>query len=53
MKVSRPDNHWLDCLVGCSVGASIQGAELATFQSKQIVTRTRIKLSDRQRIKNV
>lgn len=22
------DNHWLDCLVGCAVGASIQGAKL-------------------------
>ena len=26
----RPDNHWLDCLVGCAVGASVQGA---TFDS--------------------
>ncbi len=24
----RPDNHWLDCLVGCAVAASIQGAVL-------------------------
>ena len=23
------DNHWLDCLVGCAVGASIQGTNLA------------------------
>jgi hypothetical protein len=46
-RVSRPDNHWLDCLVGCAVGASIQGAELATFQSKIVTTRPRIKLSDR------
>lgn len=22
---SKPDNHWLDCLVGCAVGASMQG----------------------------
>jgi len=22
----QPDNHWLDCLVGCAVGASMQGA---------------------------
>src|SRR5687768_17719279 len=29
-KVRRPgaDNHWLDCLVGCAVGASMQGAIL-------------------------
>ena len=24
-----PDNHWLDCLAGCAVGASIQGVRLA------------------------
>jgi len=24
----RPDNHWLDCLVGCAVGASMLGARL-------------------------
>lgn len=24
----RPDNHWLDCLVGCGVGASIQGVTM-------------------------
>jgi hypothetical protein len=47
-RVSRPDNHWLDCLVGCAVGASIQGAELPTFQSKQTPTRPRIRLSERQ-----
>ncbi|MCL2624161.1 MAG: phage terminase large subunit family protein [Planctomycetaceae bacterium] len=49
VRASRPDNHWLDCLVGCAVGASIQGAELATFQGKQVITRTRIKLSELQR----
>lgn len=27
-KPSRPDNHWLDCLVGCAVGASISGCGL-------------------------
>jgi hypothetical protein len=48
VRVSRPDNHWLDCLVGCAVGASIQGAELTTFQSKTVTSRPRIKLSDRQ-----
>ncbi len=47
-RVSRPDNHWLDCLVGCAVGASIQGAELPTFQSQQLVKRERIKLSELQ-----
>lgn len=25
---NHPDNHWLDCLVGCAVAASIQGSVL-------------------------
>ncbi len=28
LKPDRPDNHWLDCLVGCCVGASIEGCAL-------------------------
>jgi hypothetical protein len=24
---TRPDNHWLDCLVGCAVGASMCGVK--------------------------
>jgi hypothetical protein len=27
-KPGKPDNHWLDCLVGCCVGASVQGIGL-------------------------
>jgi phage terminase large subunit GpA-like protein len=27
-KPGKPDNHWLDCLVGCCVGASISGVGL-------------------------
>ena len=50
-RASRPDNHWLDCLVGCAVGASIQGAELATFQCQQAPARPRIRLSDHQSLR--
>jgi len=25
---NKPDNHWLDCLVGCAVAASMQGISL-------------------------
>jgi hypothetical protein len=28
MRPERADNHWLDCLVGCAVGASMLGVEL-------------------------
>jgi hypothetical protein len=27
-KPSRPDNHLLDCLVGCAVGASMSGCTM-------------------------
>jgi phage terminase large subunit GpA-like protein len=29
LRPERGDNHWLDCLVGCAVAASMQGAVLA------------------------
>lgn len=46
-RAGSPDNHWFDCLVGCAVAASIQGAVLfaADVQHK---SRTRIKLSELQ-----
>jgi hypothetical protein len=28
MRPEQSENHWLDCLVGCAVAASIQGAVL-------------------------
>ena len=28
-KPSKPDNHWLDCLVGCAVAASLAGVKAA------------------------
>ncbi len=43
---SRPDNHWLDCVCGCAVGASIMGASLAVHQPTKTVKRKRVKLSD-------
>ncbi len=41
----QPDNHWLDCLVGSAVGASIQGAILLGIESKPRSAGQRIKLS--------
>lgn len=48
LKTGALDNHWLDCLVGCAVGASIQGASLpgAEMPRRQ---RKRYTLSDFQR----
>ena len=46
IRPSHPDNHWLDCLVGCAVGASMQGVELGTLKTVQKPQRPRMKLSD-------
>ena len=48
LRATRPDNHWLDCLVGCAVGASIQGVSLPGVESRSVQSRPRMKLSDLQ-----
>ena len=45
LRATRPDNHWLDCLVGCAVAASVQGASLAGVEGRPIAARSRIRLS--------
>ncbi|MCC6906300.1 MAG: phage terminase large subunit family protein [Phycisphaerales bacterium] len=47
LRVDGLDNHWLDCLVGCSVAASMQGAVLYGTDV-QPAPRRRIRLSDLQ-----
>jgi len=49
LKASRPDNHWLDCLVGCAAAASMQGAALAGMGKGIARKRKRVKLSDLQK----
>jgi len=49
LRAHKPDNHWLDCLVGCAVAASIQGAILPGTDVCRREKRSRIKLSDLQR----
>ena len=36
-KPGHPDNHWLDCLVGCAVAASICGCKLEGMPSLPVV----------------
>jgi len=43
-KPGNPDNHWLDCLVGCAVAGSIQGAALFGTDQKQQMARPRLRL---------
>jgi hypothetical protein len=45
------DNHWFDGLVGCAVGASMQGVALATTRHATALPKPRLRLSDMQRRK--
>jgi hypothetical protein len=51
LRATRPDNHWLDCLVGCAVGASMQGAVLLGTDMKVSMNRKPMRLSDLQHSK--
>lgn len=52
-KLRQPglDNHWLDCMVGAAVAASIQGAALLGMKSQPVANRPRMKLSEMRRAK--
>ena len=49
LRVTRPDNHWFDCLVGAAVAASIQGAVLFGTDGKGPVKGGRISFAQMQR----
>jgi len=49
IRAGGPDNHWFDCLVGCAVAASVQGAVLPGTDAKAAPVRQRIRLSELQR----
>jgi hypothetical protein len=51
----RPDNHWLDCLVGCAVGASMQGAVLFESGATQSAVQKpkQVSFSEIQRLRRI
>jgi len=49
IRAGGPDNHWFDCLVGCAVAASIQGAVLPGTDAKAAPARQPMRLSELQR----
>jgi hypothetical protein len=51
LRTTRPDNHWLDCIVGCAVAASIEGVELSTLKTDIKLKRPILKLSNLQKQK--
>jgi len=49
IRAGGPDNHWLDCLVGCAVAASMQGSVLPGTDAKVAPARAPIRLSELQK----
>lgn len=49
LKPNKPDNHWLDCLVGCAAAAAMCGCSLP---GQITVERKRVKFSEMQRAKS-
>ncbi|MBK8915033.1 MAG: phage terminase large subunit family protein [Phycisphaerales bacterium] len=48
LRVDGADNHWFDCMVGCAVAASLEGAILPGTDARP-APRQRVKLSELQR----
>ncbi len=51
LRPERADNHWFDCLVGCGVAASIQGAVLFGTESVVHAKPQRVSFAELQRRK--
>jgi len=49
LRPEAQDNHWLDCLVGCAVAASIQGAILPGTDERPVPKGSRVRLSELQK----
>ncbi|MEQ8785121.1 MAG: hypothetical protein RIC55_02445 [Pirellulaceae bacterium] len=49
IRPERADNHWFDCLVGCAVAASMQGAVLFGTEAIRPHKRRRVSFADLQR----
>jgi len=45
----RPENHWLDCVVGCAAAASMQGAECVGAERRMSHKVGGLRLSELQR----
>jgi len=54
LRADGRDNHWLDCLVGCAVAASMEGAVLPGTQGERAAKRRRFEVPkphERKRLK--
>jgi hypothetical protein len=48
----RGDNHWFDCVVGCAVAASMQGASLKEFYEVSTQKKSRVSFAEIQKKRN-
>jgi len=48
LRTPGTDNHWLDCLVGCAMAASMQGAVLFGTDVRGEARKPRLRLSELQ-----
>ncbi len=48
-KPNRPDNHWLDCLVGCAAAASFEGVATDAMKSNSLRRRKKYSQKDMKR----
>lgn len=46
VRPERPDNHWLDCMVGCCVGAAMQGVALPQAATQPAPKRKRLSIDE-------
>ena len=51
LRPERSDNHWFDCLVGCAVAASMQGAAMVGTGNLSPSKRSRVSFAELQRRK--
>ena len=49
IRAGSPDNHWLDCLVGCAIAASMLGVRVPGQDAKPIRQRKRYTQADLRR----
>lgn len=49
----QPDNHWLDCLVGTAVAASMQGALLFGTDHQVVSRRERVSFKELQQRRKI
>jgi hypothetical protein len=51
LRPDRPDNHWLDCLAGSAMAASMQGVALPDQADAKVAKKPKLSFSELQRLR--